>query len=167
MTKFAGDFFMNNEKNNPSMNFPNVIKDLSKKQLIKKKPSLSWFAVTDEFLKDMQKEHEYELTTTDFKMLAYMLQKMDYNNICEIPNQKKIEQKLGISVRSISNAMKHLKERKYITRDNRLTRTFMLNPNYFYRGGLGPQRNKKRQFQKFYDKNKKTKSSKIDSKPSI
>ena len=30
----------------------------------------------------------------------------------------------------------------------------MLNPNYFYRGGIGPQKNKKRQFKKFYNKNK-------------
>lgn len=160
---------MNNEENNPFTNQnPNQnLNDIfSEQETTKttKQNNLRWLALTDNFLKEIQEDHEHELTTTDFKMLAYMLQKMDYNNICEIPDQEKINQTLGISVRSISTAIKHLKEWKCITRDKRLTRTFMLNPNYFYRGGFGPQKNKKRQFENIYQKNQKANKQKSKQK---
>lgn len=158
---------MNNEKDNPFSNIFNSSSEIKGPleiqptentiQNSKKTNNVSWFAVTDNFLKDIQQEHEHEhkLTATDLQMLAYMLQKMDYNNVCEIPDQKKINDEIGISIRSISTAIKHLKEWNCITRDKRLTRTFMLNPYYFYRGGLGPQKNKKRQFTKLHNKNQK------------
>ena len=162
---------MNNEKDNPFnniFNFSSEIKEPLASELTenttqnsKKTNNVSWFAVTDNFLKDIQEEREHKLTATDLQMLAYMLQKMDYNNICEIPDQKKINDELGISIRSISTAIKHLKEWNCITRDKRLTRTFMLNPYYFYRGGLGPQKNKKRQFTKLHNKNQKDIKQKI------
>ncbi|MBC9710012.1 MAG: replication/maintenance protein RepL [Enterococcus sp.] len=161
---------MNNEKDNPFSNIfssSNEIKEPLESQLTenttqnsKKANNVSWFAVTDNFLKDIQDEHKQKLTATDLQMLAFMLQKMDYNNICEIPDQKKINEKLGISIRSISTAIKHLKEWNCITRDKRLTRTFMLNPYYFYRGGPGPQKNKKRQFTRFVNKNEQEKRKK-------
>ena len=147
---------MNNEENN-SLTIDDLFKEPSKQEATEntKQSNLRWLAVTDDFLKEIQKDHKHELTTTDFKMLAYMLQKMNYDNFCEISDQNKISQKLGISVRSISTAVSHLKEWKCITRYTRLARTFMLNPNYFYRGGFGPQKNKKRKFTKLSKANNK------------
>lgn len=150
--KFAGDFMNNNEFPNP------IFKDQTTPDN-KEKKNISWFAVTDNFLKDIQESSDSkpELTGTDFKILFYMLREMDYNNICELPDQEKLSKKLDISKRSISSALTHLKKRQYITRDNRQARNYMLNPYYFYRGGLGPQKNKKRQFTRFVTKNEQEK----------
>lgn len=159
---------MNNEKNNPFTNSEpnNVFKEPSKQETTEntKQSNLRWLALTDDFLKEIQEDHKHELTTTDFKMLAYMLQKMNYDNFCEIPDQNTIKQDLGISVRSISTAVSHLKEWKCITRDRRLARTFMLNPSYFYRGGFGPQKNKKRKFKQLCKQNEKDNEQKSKTK---
>lgn len=155
--KFAGDFMNNNEFPFPNPNI-NIFKDQTTPDN-KEKKNISWFAVTDNFLKDIQESSDSkpELAGTDFKILFYMLREMDYNNICELPDQEKLSKKLHISKRSISSALTHLKKRQYITRDNRQARNYMLNPYYFYRGGLGPQKNKKRQFTRFVNKNEQEK----------
>lgn len=155
--KFAGDFMNNNEFPFPNPNI-NIFKDQTTPDN-KEKKNISWFAVTDNFLKDIQESSDSkpELAGTDFKILFYMLREMDYNNICELPDQEKLSKKLDISKRSISSALTHLKKRQYITRDNRQARNYMLNPYYFYRGGLGPQKNKKRQFTRFVNKNEQEK----------
>lgn len=161
--KFAGDFMNNNDEfpfNNSNTNFPNIFKDTTtSNNNNKEKNNISWFAVTDKFLKDIQEssDNKPDLAGTDFKILFYMLREMDYNNICELPDQEKLSEKLNISKRSISSALTHLKKRQYITRDSRQARNYMINPYFFYRGGLGPQKNKKRQFTRFVNKNEQEK----------
>lgn len=100
----------------------------------KKLDNIKWFATTITGIESLANE-SLGLTLSDFKILFYLLSKIDSHNCAKVPNQKEISKELNISIRKISESFKRLKIAKIIVKTDS-AKTYLINPNYFYTGGI-------------------------------
>ncbi|QCQ04793.1 hypothetical protein FAX13_09270 [Ligilactobacillus animalis] len=100
----------------------------------KRKLNISWFATTKVGMEELAKNIDFKLTSSDFRLLFYLLSKIDEDNRATIPTQKIISDEINISVRKISEGLRRLREAKIIVKTVE-ARTYFINPTFFYTGG--------------------------------
>lgn len=93
----------------------------------------TWLAGTIQGLESLAKNDK--LSSSDLRILFYLLSKIDEDNRSLVPAQKTISDELNLSIRKISEALKKLKDEQIIKKEK--NRTYFINPKYFYLGGGG------------------------------
>ncbi|WP_035619939.1 helix-turn-helix domain-containing protein [Lachnoanaerobaculum sp. ICM7] len=101
-----------------------------------KTKNINWFATTTIGMNELAKNTDFELTTSDFRLLFYLLSKIDDDNRSKVPKQEIISNEIGLSVRKISEALRKLQNAKIIIKTKDQARTYFINPTFFYTGGF-------------------------------
>ena len=76
----------------------------------KRKLYIKWFATTKLGIEELAKNTDFSLTSSDFRLLFYLLSKIDEDNLATLPKQKDISTEINISVRKISEGLRRLHE---------------------------------------------------------
>ena len=100
----------------------------------KRKLNIKWFATTKLGIEELAKNTDFSLTSSDFRLLFYLLSKIDEDNLATLPKQKDISTEINISVRKISEGLRRLHEAKIIVKSGK-PKTYFINPAFFYTGG--------------------------------
>lgn len=144
------------------------------KMYIKKVKNINWFATTIEGMENLYKcnyskfKGENNLTSSDYRLLFYLLSKIDDNNMAEVEKYENIvkKDKIGLSIRKISEGFKKLIKAEIIIKvktkymdmietttdtgeiknERNVIKTYFINPRYFYTGGKENLINKKKYF---------------------
>ncbi|MTB65221.1 hypothetical protein GGG87_09460 [Streptococcus sp. zg-86] len=96
--------------------------------------NIKWFATTRIGIEELAKNTNFELTSSDFRLLFYLLSKIDEDNRATIPKQKDISAEINISIRKISEGLRRLREAKIIVKTDE-SKSYFINPAFFYTGG--------------------------------
>ena len=100
----------------------------------KRRLNIKWFATTKLGIEELAKNTDFSLTASDFRLLFYLLSKIDEDNRATLPKQKDISTEINISVRKISEGLRRLHEAKIIVKSDE-PKTYFINPAFFYTGG--------------------------------
>ena len=96
----------------------------------KRKLNIKWFATTKLGIEELAKNTDFSLTSSDFRLLFYLLSKIDEDNLATLPKQKDISTEINISVRKISEGLRRLHEAKIIVKSGK-PKTYFINPAFF------------------------------------
>ena len=96
--------------------------------------NIRWFATTRLGIEELAKNISFGLTSSDFRLLFYLLSKIDEDNRATIPKQKEISMEINLSIRKISEGLRRLQEAKIIVKSDE-SKTYFINPAFFYTGG--------------------------------
>lgn len=96
--------------------------------------NIKWFATTKLGIEELAKNTDFQLTSSDFRLLFYLLSKLDEDNRATIPKQQDISDEINISIRKISEGLRRLREAKIIVKTDE-AKTYFINPTFFYTGG--------------------------------
>ena len=96
----------------------------------KRKLNIKWFATTKLGIEELAKNTDFSLTSSDFRLLFYLLSKIDEDNLATLPKQKDISTEINISVRKISEGLRRLHEAKIIVKSCK-PKTYFFNPAFF------------------------------------
>lgn len=96
--------------------------------------NIKWFATTRLGIEELAKNISFGLTSSDFRLLFYLLSKIDEDNRATIPKQKEISMEINLSIRKISEGLRRLQEAKIIAKSDE-SKTYFINPTFFYTGG--------------------------------
>ena len=96
----------------------------------KRKLNIKWFATTKLGIEELAKNTDFSLTSSDFRLLFYLLSKIDEDNLATLPKQKDISTEINISVRKISEGLRRLHEAKIIVKSGK-PQTYFINPAFF------------------------------------
>jgi predicted transcriptional regulator len=102
--------------------------------IYKRRLNIKWFATTKLGIEELAKNTDFSLTASDFRLLFYLLSKIDEDNRATLPKQKDISTEINISVRKISEGLRRLHEAKIIVKSDE-PKTYFINPAFFYTGG--------------------------------
>lgn len=97
--------------------------------------TITWFATTKAGVLELALNTDLKLTTSDFRILFYILSKVDFDNRAELPKQADISAETNISVRKISEAFRRLRDAKILVKSEE-ARTYFVNPAFFYACGV-------------------------------
>lgn len=97
--------------------------------------TITWFATTKAGVLELAINTGLKLTTSDFRILFYILSKVNFDNRAELPTQAKISEETNISVRKISEAFRRLRDAKILVKSEE-ARTYFVNPAFFYACGF-------------------------------
>lgn len=97
--------------------------------------TITWFATTKAGVLELAVNTGLKLTTSDFRILFYILSKVDFDNRAELPKQAEISKDTNISVRKISEAFRRLRDAKILVKSEEV-RTYFVNPAFFYACGV-------------------------------
>lgn len=86
---------------------------------------LGWF----KYLRDP------DLTTSDYKILFFLCEKMEFNRNRTLLKQKEITEELHMDKGNVSKCIKRLCEKQFIVK---IPSGFMINPHLFYVGKASP-----------------------------
>ena len=100
----------------------------------KRKLNIKWLATTKLGIEELAKNTNFGLTSSDFRLMFYLLSKIDEDNQATIPKQTEISDEINISVRKISEGLSRLKQAKIIIKSEE-AKTYFINPSFFYTGG--------------------------------
>lgn len=95
--------------------------------------NLTWFATTKNFTNKINDSYS-KFSGLDFKILFYILNKMNYANKVTNFINKDLAKKFGKSEQSISTSITKLRKENIIKRTHN-SFEIMVNPEYFYNGG--------------------------------
>ena len=95
----------------------------------KRKLNIKWFATTKLGIEELAKNTDFSLTSSDFRLLFYLLSKIDEDNLATLPKQKDISTEINISVRKISEGLRRLHEAKIIVKSGK-PKTYFINPAF-------------------------------------
>ena len=62
----------------------------------KRKLNIKWFATTKLGIEELAKNTDFSLTSSDFRLLFYLLSKIDEDNLATLPKQKDISTEINI-----------------------------------------------------------------------
>lgn len=96
--------------------------------------NIKWFATVSKGIEELAKNTDFQLTTSDFRLLFYILAKINVDNRAVLPKQPEISQEINLSIRKISESLSKLQS-AYIIVKTEETRTYFINPAFFYAGG--------------------------------
>lgn len=96
---------------------------------------ITWFATTKAGVLELAVNTDLKLTTSDFRILFYVLSKVNFDNRAALPTQAEISKDTNISVRKISEAFRRLRDAKILVKSEEV-RTYFINPAFFYACGL-------------------------------
>ena len=96
--------------------------------------TITWFATTKDGIGELAKNTELKLTSSDFRVLFYVLSEIDNENRATLPTQTAISKEINISVRKISEAFRRLRDAKILVKSGE-ARTYFINPAFFYACG--------------------------------
>ena len=65
----------------------------------KRKLNIKWFATTKLGIEELAKNTNFGLTSSDFRLMFYLLSKIDEDNKATVPKQTEISDEINISVR--------------------------------------------------------------------
>ena len=102
----------------------------------KRKLNIKWFATTKLGIEELAKNTNFGLTSSDFRLMFYLLSKIDEDNKATVPKQTEISDEINISVRKISEGLARLKQAKIIIKSEE-AKTYFINPTFFYTGEDG------------------------------
>lgn len=97
--------------------------------------TITWFATTKAGVLELAVNTALKLTTSDFRILFYILSKVDFYNKAKLPTQADISTDTNISVRKISEAFRRLRDAKILVKSEE-ARTYLVNPAFFYACGI-------------------------------
>lgn len=97
--------------------------------------TITWFATTKNGIGKLAENVELKLTSSDFRVLFYVLSEINNDNRATLLTQTAISKKLNISVRKISEAFRRLRDAKILVKSEEV-RTYFINPAFFYACGL-------------------------------
>ena len=109
------------------------------------KLNIKWLATTQLGMEELAKHTNFGLTSSDFRLMFYLLSKIDADNQATIPKQTEISDKINISVRKISVGLSRLKQAKIIIKSEE-AKTNFINPSFFYTGGAQVIEDKQKYF---------------------
>lgn len=101
----------------------------------KRKLNIKWFATTKLGIEELAKNTNFGLTSSDFRLMFYLLSKIDEDNKATVPKQTEISDEINISVRKISEGLARLKQAKIIIKSEE-AKTYFINPTFFYTEAL-------------------------------
>lgn len=125
--------------------------------------NIRWFATTRKGIEELSKNTDFGLTSSDFRLLFYLLSKIDEDNRATIQKQEDISKEINISVRKISEGLKRLKNAKIIVKTKE-AKTYFINPAFFYAGGHEALNLKQDDFDKYFSSKPETYTPKVDLK---
>ena len=67
----------------------------------KRKLNIKWFATTKLGIEELAKNTDFSLTSSDFRLLFYLLSKIDEDNLATLPKQKDISTEINIDRKSV------------------------------------------------------------------
>lgn len=114
--------------------------------------NVKWYATTVEGSKKIATMY---LSSSDTKLLFYLLSNIDSNNIVKLKKYLDISEEINLSIASIKKSMKKLKEENLIVKDLEEKKTIFINPEFFYAGDYKIIEDKKEYFNACKNKNKK------------
>ena len=91
--------------------------------------NIKWFATVSKGIEELAKNTDFQLTTSDFRLLFYILAKINVNNRAVLPKQPEISQEINLSIRKISEGLSKLQS-AYIIVKTEETRTYFINPAF-------------------------------------
>jgi DNA-binding MarR family transcriptional regulator len=109
--------------------------------------NIRWFATTKLGIEELAKNTGFSLTASDFRLLFYLLSRIDENNRARVPKQSEISNEINISIRKISEGLGRLKKANIIlNHKDDDSKTYFINPAFFYTGGASVIEPKQRDF---------------------
>ena len=107
--------------------------------------NIKWVATPKKGIEELAKNTDFNLTTSDFRILFYLLSKIDEDNRATIPKQKDISNEINISIRKISEGINRLQKASIIIKSQE-AKTYFINPTFFYTGGAAVLEDKQEDF---------------------
>ena len=96
----------------------------------KRKLNINWLATKKLEIEEIAKTKNFGLTSLDFRLMFYLISKIDEDNQANIPKQTEISDEINISVRKISEGLSRLKQAKIIIKSEEAN-TYFINPSFF------------------------------------
>ncbi|MCO4595278.1 hypothetical protein Si068_00321 [Streptococcus infantarius subsp. infantarius] len=117
--------------------------------------NINWYATKTEGAEELSKTF---LTGSDFRLLFYLLSKINDDNQVKLDNYENIGNEIGMTKTTIKKSIMNLKANKIIAKDIEEVKTLFINPTFFYAGNHKQVEEKQKFFDKCYTEYLKNKS---------